>query len=644
MLSVLADACSTAKDDSQSNNKGTRISCQAAPTVGAVATATSQNSQQAKFDSSAQQIHALPVPVSESNQTDFQTAVAPSASIETSIVSIITPNDIICDGFFGNDAYPGNIRLNEVACMNHEAYVRANIDKKIVMVKALVDTIKKTMPPARFLVSIGAEGESDWIDVTNDRKIPLQIALRVLQRHRNGCNCSRADDSTMPKEHAQVGHFHHLQGRDDHQRSNAARAFGDGSEAFARENRRARIPSVAQEIPRSQCGKTLPANHQIEHKNEKGCAAIQRQQLGAQGTGSGQDAWKCAALKEPAIPTQFSSPTGTGEHVIASPVLSSRNEHKDASSMVEDTNHGDKSKEDAERGCPHKLTKKPNEHPEGTPRKRPAVIKYGDYHDHAFDTEADMIQEIKRRHEEHKSSTNHYEVPGLQHNKQEGREIKRRRKKADDRLGRRGPHTFLLKLHSLLEMVDDKNLTSIVSWQPHGRAFGVIQPKQFVEKVMPAYFKQTKLTSFQRQLNLYGFRRITKGNDVGCYYHELFLRGRPFLCQGIIRTKIKGVGNWSKDKGFDSEPNFSLMPPVPPLTAHKEGRGPKNGSSPSNSKMEPVKSDTKSLVPSADTVLSRQETKPKVGGQKPPQDQPSSQIIINQFHVCLPRMDDWHVS
>ena len=82
---------------------------------------------------------------------------------------------------------------------------------------------------------------------------------------------------------------------------------------------------------------------------------------------------------------------------------------------------------------------------------------------------------------------------------------------------------------------------SIVSWQPHGKAFRVHLPDVFVKTVMPHYFsKQTKYKSFLRQLHIYGFHRIGKGMDRGAYCHSMFIRNKKSMCFRMVCQKIKG--------------------------------------------------------------------------------------------------------
>jgi hypothetical protein len=57
---------------------------------------------------------------------------------------------------------------------------------------------------------------------------------------------------------------------------------------------------------------------------------------------------------------------------------------------------------------------------------------------------------------------------------------------------------------------------------------------------VPKYFKHTRYKSFQRQLNLWGFKRVTSGHEKNAVHHEHFRRGSPELCNHMIRVKIKG--------------------------------------------------------------------------------------------------------
>jgi HSF-type DNA-binding len=119
---------------------------------------------------------------------------------------------------------------------------------------------------------------------------------------------------------------------------------------------------------------------------------------------------------------------------------------------------------------------------------------------------------------------------------------------------------FPIKLFEMIQQLDTDGLAHIISWQPHGRCFLVHQPSTF-QKLLRKYFKISKISSFQRQLNLYDFRRLTVGSDKGSYYHEFFIRNRPDLLSKVRRIKVKGTGIRAKTNPKE-EPNLYSYPSI----------------------------------------------------------------------------------
>jgi len=129
--------------------------------------------------------------------------------------------------------------------------------------------------------------------------------------------------------------------------------------------------------------------------------------------------------------------------------------------------------------------------------------------------------------------------------------------------------TFPAKLFAILSRPE---LADIISWMPHGRSWKVHKPREFEVKVIPSYFDHAKFSSFIRQANGWGFKRVcTKGADRNSHYHELFLRGMPhlikFMKRPITGSKVPSAPLHSKGKNCD--PDFyriSQEHPLPEFT------------------------------------------------------------------------------
>lgn len=108
----------------------------------------------------------------------------------------------------------------------------------------------------------------------------------------------------------------------------------------------------------------------------------------------------------------------------------------------------------------------------------------------------------------------------------------------------RGDGTYVLRLHEMLEDAEKEGHQHIVSWQPHGRAFRIHKEKEFVEQIMPRYFK-AKMNSFLRWCRAWGFVRMTEGRDRGAWYHRYFVRGVTSLSRSLSRQQmLKAMEDW----------------------------------------------------------------------------------------------------
>ncbi|KAF1329095.1 Hsf-type dna-binding, partial [Globisporangium splendens] len=186
------------------------------------------------------------------------------------------------------------------------------------------------------------------------------------------------------------------------------------------------------------------------------------------------------------------------------------------------------------------------------------------------------------------------------------------------------PPMFLEKTYEMLE----KCAPEVAAWStPLGDSFIVKKPIAFAEHVIPVYFKHKNFSSFVRQLNFYGFRKVRVDAETAAnvdpkewweFRHDKFVRGRKDLLREIKRRTIADGRSTIERAEMDELRTevAGLREQVQQLNKHMMSmmqvmmaRGPSGSSSALSSHRH-----ERPTTPSSSSASTQQQTLPSMGG------------------------------
>ncbi|KAJ3378110.1 stress-responsive transcription factor hsf1 [Lobulomyces angularis] len=133
------------------------------------------------------------------------------------------------------------------------------------------------------------------------------------------------------------------------------------------------------------------------------------------------------------------------------------------------------------------------------------------------------------------------------------------------------PTTVTLFVSKLYGLLSNPEFSDFLEWNQDGDVFHIFNTDLFASNVLPKFFSTQNFASFQRQLNIYGFKVVAnvkksqhvKNREAGVFFHPKFLRGRKDLLPEIRRkVTVKKKPSQIKTKLVNNTNSYN-SPTVP---------------------------------------------------------------------------------